>query len=100
MIKSLPESPEPSDIGIETLCTVGADRKNCCKFVELVNIRRYLSGAGEGNDTNPRKPSNSGHLSSYKINSIHFSIHIYHSLERLHIPVIRDENAIRDEAGG
>lgn len=42
--------------------------------------------AGEGNDTNPIKPSNSSHFSSYKINSIHFSIHIYHSLERLHIP--------------
>ncbi|EBV5086444.1 hypothetical protein DO659_24625 [Salmonella enterica subsp. enterica serovar Minnesota] len=56
MIKSLPESPEPSDIGIETLCTVGADRKNCCKFVELVNIRRYLSGAAKGVEQQTIKP--------------------------------------------
>lgn len=38
MIKSLPESPEPSDIGIETLFTVGQYRKNGCKFVDLVDI--------------------------------------------------------------
>ncbi len=46
---------------------------------------------GEGNDTTSNKTSNKGAFASSKINSIHISIHIYHSLRDYTSPVIRDQ---------
>lgn len=46
---------------------------------------------GEGNDTTSNKTSNKGAFASSKINSIHISIHIYHSLGDYTSPVIRDQ---------
>lgn len=49
------------------------------------------TGAGEGNNTTSHKASNKGTFASSKIDSIHISIHIYHSLGNYTSPVIRDQ---------
>lgn len=50
-----------------------------------------VDAPGEGNDTTSNKTSNKGAFASSKINSIHISIHIYHSLGDYTSPVIRDQ---------
>ncbi|HHR5118714.1 TPA: hypothetical protein ACS6CP_004790, partial [Escherichia coli] len=50
-----------------------------------------INWSGEGNNTTSHKTSNKGTLASSKIDSIHISIHIYHSLGNYTSPVIRDQ---------
>ncbi|WP_213059419.1 hypothetical protein, partial [Escherichia coli] len=55
------------------------------------SITAKINWSGEGNDTTSNKTSNKGAFASSKINSIHISIHIYHSLGDYTSPVIRDQ---------
>ncbi|HFE3278300.1 TPA: hypothetical protein ACF3HM_004340, partial [Escherichia coli] len=50
-----------------------------------------INWSGEGNNTTSNKTSNKGTFSSSKIDSIHISIHVYHSLEDFASPVIREQ---------
>ncbi|WP_213059354.1 hypothetical protein, partial [Escherichia coli] len=51
------------------------------------SITAKINWSGEGNDTTSNKTSNKGAFASSKINSIHISIHIYHSLGDYTSPV-------------
>lgn len=59
----------------------------CYKEIVYEGVKKR----GEGNNTTSNKTSNKGTFSSYKIDSIHISIHVYHSLGDYTSPVIRDQ---------